>query len=76
MQGNGVRPRTFPTTGLDATTVGLQNILAGYQCGTVYKPIYLEAQAAAALALYVRAGSPRRPACLTGTSRIRRPIHL
>ncbi len=28
----------------------------GYQCGTVYKPIYLEAQAAAALALYLRAG--------------------
>jgi D-xylose transport system substrate-binding protein len=52
----GIKPRTFPTTGLDATTVGLQNILAGYQCGTVYKPIYLEDQAAAALALYVRAG--------------------
>jgi D-xylose transport system substrate-binding protein len=30
---------------------GLQNILAGYQCGTVYKPVYLEAQGAAALAL-------------------------
>jgi len=26
----------------------------GYQCGTVYKPIYLEAQAASALALYLR----------------------
>jgi D-xylose transport system substrate-binding protein len=52
----GIKPRTFPTTGLDATLGGLQNILAGYQCGTVYKPIYLEAQAAAALAIYVRAG--------------------
>ena len=49
-------PRTFPTTGQDATPSGLQNILAGYQCGTVYKPIYTEAQAAAALALYLRAG--------------------
>ena len=49
-------PRTFPTTGQDATSSGLQNILAGYQCGTVYKPIYAEAQAAAALALYLRAG--------------------
>jgi D-xylose transport system substrate-binding protein len=49
-------PRSFPTTGQDATPAGLQNILAGYQCGTVYKPIYLEAQAAAALALYLRAG--------------------
>ena len=27
----------------------------GYQCGTVYKPIYLEAEAAAALAMYMRA---------------------
>jgi D-xylose transport system substrate-binding protein len=41
---------------MDATLGGLRNILAGYQCGTVYKPIYLEAQAAAALAMYVRAG--------------------
>jgi D-xylose transport system substrate-binding protein len=56
LQGQGVKPKTFPTTGQDATLTGLQNILAGYQCGTVYKPIYLEAQAAAALALFVRAG--------------------
>ena len=41
-----VKPKAFPVTGQDATTVGLQNVLAGYQCGTVYKPIYLEAQAA------------------------------
>jgi len=51
-----VKPRTFPVTGQDATLVGLQNILAGYQCGTAYKPIYLEAQAAAALAIFLRAG--------------------
>jgi D-xylose transport system substrate-binding protein len=51
-----VKPMTFPITGQDATLVGLQNILAGYQCGTAYKPIYLEAQAAAALAIYLRAG--------------------
>jgi D-xylose transport system substrate-binding protein len=56
LQGQGIKAKTFPTTGQDATLTGLQNILAGYQCGTVYKPIYLEAQAAAALALYVRAG--------------------
>jgi D-xylose transport system substrate-binding protein len=49
-------PRTFPATGQDATPAGLQNILSGYQCGTVYKPIYLEAQAAAALTLFLRAG--------------------
>ncbi|WP_078601221.1 substrate-binding domain-containing protein [Thioclava sp. DLFJ4-1] len=51
-----VPPKAFPTTGQDATVTGLQNVLTGYQCGTVYKPIYLEAQAAAALALYMRAG--------------------
>jgi D-xylose transport system substrate-binding protein len=46
----------FPTTGQDAQLTGLQNILSGYQCMTVYKPIYVEAQASAALALYLRAG--------------------
>jgi D-xylose transport system substrate-binding protein len=51
-----VAANTFPTTGQDASLPGLQNILTGYQCGTVYKPIYAEAQAAAALALYLRAG--------------------
>ena len=76
LQSKGIKARTFPTTGQDATFSGLRNILAGYQCGTVYKPIYLEAQAAAALAMYVRAKVTRRPACSTGTSWIRRPIHL
>jgi D-xylose transport system substrate-binding protein len=56
LQSKGVKAHTFPTTGQDATLTGLQNILSGYQCGTAYKPIYLEAQAAAALAMYVRAG--------------------
>jgi D-xylose transport system substrate-binding protein len=56
LTNKGIKPKTFPTTGQDATLTGLQNILAGYQCGTVYKPIYLEAQAAAALAMYIRAG--------------------
>ena len=56
LQSLSVKPTTFPVTGQDATLVGLQNILAGYQCGTAYKPIYLEAQAAAALAMYLRAG--------------------
>jgi D-xylose transport system substrate-binding protein len=43
LQTQGVKSKAFPVTGQDATTVGLQNILAGYQCGTAYKPIYLEA---------------------------------
>ena len=63
LQSHGVKPDTFPITGQDATLTGLDNILAGYQCGTVYKPVYKEAQAAVALAMYVRAGKkrPERP---------------
>jgi D-xylose transport system substrate-binding protein len=56
LKKNKIGEMTFPTTGQDASLPGLQNILTGFQCGTVYKPIYLEAQAAAALALYLRAG--------------------
>jgi D-xylose transport system substrate-binding protein len=56
LQGQGIKARTFPTTGQDATLTGLDNVLSGYQCGTVYKPIYEEAQAAAALAIFVRDG--------------------
>jgi D-xylose transport system substrate-binding protein len=56
LQKQAIPPNTFPTTGQDASDVGLQNILLGYQCGTVYKPVYLEAQAAAAIALFLRAG--------------------
>ncbi|WP_028267416.1 sugar ABC transporter substrate-binding protein [Arthrobacter sp. MA-N2] len=56
LQSKQIPAKTFPTTGQDASLSGLQNILKGYQCGTVYKPIYFEAQAAAAAALYLRAG--------------------
>ncbi|HUC35684.1 MAG TPA: substrate-binding domain-containing protein [Acidimicrobiales bacterium] len=61
-------PRTFPTTGQDATLAGLDNVLAGYQCGTVYKPIYLEAEAASALALYLRAGQKPPSNLVNGTT--------
>ena len=67
LQTHGVKPRTFPTTGQDASLVGLQNILAGYQCGTVYKPIYLEAGATAALAMYLRAGRTPPPSLVNGS---------
>ena len=73
LQSLGVKPKTFPVTGQDATLVGLQNILAGYQCGTAYKPIYLEAQAAAALAMYLRAGVTPPSALANGRSPTRRP---
>lgn len=63
-----VPAKKFPTTGQDATLTGLQNVLSGYQCGTVYKPIYLEAQAAAALALYLRAGETPSKALVNNTT--------
>lgn len=61
-----VPPHSFPTTGQDGTLTGMQNILSGYQCGSVYKPIYLEAQAAAALAIYLRAGETPPAALVNG----------
>ena len=64
-----VPPKTFPTTGQDATLTGLQNVLAGYQCGTVYKSIKLEAQGAAALAIYLRAGMQPPQALVNGTTK-------
>jgi len=68
LQTKGVKAKTFPVTGQDATTIGLQNILAGYQCGTAYKPIYLEAQAAAALAMYLRAGKTPPSGLVNGST--------
>jgi D-xylose transport system substrate-binding protein len=56
LKSQGAKADTFPMTGQDATLTGLQNIISGYQCGTVYKPIYKEAGAAVALAIYLRAG--------------------
>jgi D-xylose transport system substrate-binding protein len=49
---NGV----VPVTGQDATIQGLQNILAGDQCMTVYKEIKKEAEAAADLAIKLYKG--------------------
>jgi D-xylose transport system substrate-binding protein len=68
LQNQGVKAKSFPITGQDATLIGLQNILSGYQCGTVYKPIYLEAQAAAALAMYVRAKVTPPASLLNGST--------
>ena len=68
LQSHGVKPKTFPMTGQDATLTGLQNVLSGYQCGTVYKPVFLEAGAAVALAMYLRAGKPAPPALLNAVT--------
>jgi len=56
-----------PVTGQDATVQGLQNILAGDQCMTVYKAIKQEADAAAALAIALAKGE--QPTTATGTTK-------
>ena len=50
MKDNGTAG-SVPVTGQDASIEGLQNILAGNQCGTVYKNTDLEAKAASDLAI-------------------------
>jgi D-xylose transport system substrate-binding protein len=55
-----------PVTGQDATAQGLQNILAGDQCMTVYKAIKKEAGAAADLAIALAKG--QKPTTATGTT--------
>ncbi|MEV4257820.1 sugar ABC transporter substrate-binding protein [Spirillospora sp. NPDC049652] len=45
-----------PVTGQDASVQGLQNILDGTQCMTVYKPVKQEADAVAKLAIDVMKG--------------------
>lgn len=47
----------IPVTGQDATVQGLQNILDGSQCMTVYKAIEREAEAAAELAISLARGA-------------------
>jgi D-xylose transport system substrate-binding protein len=68
LKSKGVKAQTFPTTGQDNTLTGLQNIVSGYQCGTVYKPVYKEAAAAAALAIYLRAGKTPPSSLVNGTT--------
>jgi D-xylose transport system substrate-binding protein len=49
LESAGVGP--IPVSGQDATASGIQNVLAGKQTMTVYKPIRAEAEAAAAVAI-------------------------
>jgi D-xylose transport system substrate-binding protein len=62
----------IPVTGQDATVEGLQNIVQGYQCMTVYKAIPAEAEAAAELAVALRNGEqPETNATVdTGTAEV------
>jgi D-xylose transport system substrate-binding protein len=45
-----------PVTGQDASDEGLQRVIAGTQCGTVFKDVNLEAKAAADLAIAILKG--------------------
>lgn len=67
LRRRNVQPMTFPVTGQDASLIGLQDVVAGYQCGTVYEPVYLEAQATIALAMYLRAGLTPPAALVNGS---------
>ncbi len=69
LKNSGVKANTIPTTGQDATLQGMANVLQGFQCGSVYKPIYLEAQAAVALATVLRAGLTPPTALVNGTTK-------
>jgi D-xylose transport system substrate-binding protein len=68
LKNAGVGAKKIPTTGQDATLQGMQWILEGYQCGSVYKPIYKEAQDAVALATILRAGKTPPSALVNSTT--------
>jgi len=64
----GVKPKTVPTTGQDATAQGMAWILEGYQCGSVYKAVYKEAQDSVAMATILLAGKTPPASLLNGTT--------
>jgi len=68
LKNTGVAAKKIPTTGQDATSQGMINVLQGFQCGSVYKPIYLEAQAAVSLATILRAGQTPPGALVNGNT--------
>jgi D-xylose transport system substrate-binding protein len=68
LKADGVKPDTVPTTGQDASAQGMAWILQGYQCGSAYKAVYLEAQDAMSLATILLAGDTPPAALLNGTT--------
>jgi D-xylose transport system substrate-binding protein len=60
--------KQLPVTGQDATTQGLQNILTGDQCMTVYKAIKKEADAASQLAIALSKGQQPPAGLVNGRS--------
>jgi len=68
LKQKGVAANKIPTVGQDATLQGIENVLQGYQCGSVYKAVYLEAQDAVALATILRAGLTPPTALVNSTT--------
>jgi D-xylose transport system substrate-binding protein len=68
LKSAGVKANKVPTTGQDATAQGMAWILEGYQCGSVYKAVYKEAQDAVALATVLLAGDKPPAGLLNGTT--------
>jgi D-xylose transport system substrate-binding protein len=68
LKNKNVKAKTIPTTGQDATLDGMVNVLTDYQCGSVYKAVYLEAQDAVALATVLRAGATPPSGLVNGTT--------
>jgi len=68
LKQNHVPANKVPTVGQDATLQGIESVLQGYQCGSVYKAIYLEAQDAVALATILRAGITPPAALVNGST--------
>jgi D-xylose transport system substrate-binding protein len=68
LKNAGVKPNTVPTTGQDATAQGMAYVLQGYQCGSVYKAVYKEAQDAVSMAIILLAGATPPAALLNGTT--------
>jgi D-xylose transport system substrate-binding protein len=66
LKGAGVKSGTIPVTGQDATAQGMAWVLQGYQCGSVYKPVYREAEDAVSVATILLAGDTVPPALLNG----------
>jgi D-xylose transport system substrate-binding protein len=56
--------KQIPVSGQDATAQGIQNVISGWQSGSVYKSIKLEADAAAKLAIALAKG--QKPAGVNG----------
>ena len=68
LKGAGVKPKSVPTVGQDATAQGMAWVLQGYQCGSVYKAVYKEAQASVAMATILLAGATPPSSLLNGTT--------